>query len=92
MDARVNTMHWGGSSAARPCGTCFRCGGQLYENLVHHCGSTAAPVTAHSGWWNPLAPIPRTDPVQKGWLCPACGKGNAPWNPTCGHCRGARQQ
>ena len=23
----------------------------------------------------------RTDPV--GWICPACGSGNAPWNPVC---------
>ncbi len=21
-----------------------------------------------------------------GWVCPVCGKGNAPWMPTCGHC------
>ena len=22
-------------------------------------------------------------PVQHGWICPRCGKGNAPWQPTC---------
>ena len=23
--------------------------------------------------------------VQHGWRCPVCGKGNAPFNPTCGN-------
>ena len=26
-------------------------------------------------------------PVQQGWLCPACGCGNAPWAATCGKCK-----
>ena len=25
------------STAAVPCGTCWRCGGTVYEYLVHHC-------------------------------------------------------
>lgn len=27
-------------------------------------------------------------PTRKGWICPACGRGNAPWNPSC-ECVGA---
>jgi hypothetical protein len=26
-------------------------------------------------------------PPQQGWLCPACGCGNAPWVATCGQCK-----
>jgi hypothetical protein len=33
------------------------------------------------------APVPLTTPAQNGWLCPACGRGNAPTNPTC-PCKG----
>lgn len=29
------------SSVARPCGTCWRCGGTLYEYLTHHCCTTS---------------------------------------------------
>lgn len=32
--------------------------------------------------WSPL----RGDHSPVGWLCPACGKGNAPDVKTCGHC------
>lgn len=24
-----------------------------------------------------------TSPFQLGWICPLCGRGNAPWNPYC---------
>jgi len=23
------------------------------------------------------------DVNQKGWICPSCGRGNAPWSPSC---------
>lgn len=32
---------------------------------------------AHSGG------ITMYPPTQVGWKCPVCGRGNAPWNPTC---------
>ena len=25
----------------------------------------------------------KVTPKDYGWICPVCGRGNAPWNPTC---------
>lgn len=36
------------STAAKPIGTCHKCGGTLYEFLVHHC-STAVRFTTQQG-------------------------------------------
>lgn len=33
------------STAAKPAGNCSRCGGQIYELLVHHC--TTARIVIH---------------------------------------------
>jgi hypothetical protein len=30
---------------------------------------------------------PIRTPVRRGWVCPACGCGNAPWAATCGKCK-----
>ncbi len=30
---------------------------------------------------------PDITPKNRGWLCPACGCGNAPWASKCGHCK-----
>lgn len=36
-DAFVASQGIESTTAAVPCGTCWRCGGTLYEYLVHHC-------------------------------------------------------
>ena len=52
------------------CGTCSKC---LYELS-----------------WLKLVPVPQKDvapyytpPIQQGWKCPVCGRGNAPHISTC---------
>lgn len=32
------------TTAAKPCGTCWRCGGTLYEYLTHHCQTSVRMV------------------------------------------------
>jgi len=44
--------------------------------------STDTPLT-----WDQLAALGRRPNPPVGWQCPTCGKGNAPWSATCGHCR-----
>ena len=34
--------------------------------------------------WYPQSPKPKSP---QGWICPACGCGNAPWASKCGHCK-----
>lgn len=52
-----------------PTNICIRCGERFHN--AHVC-----PVQ------NPTA-LPAIPPLQTGWLCPACGRGNAPMNMTC---------
>lgn len=37
-------------------------------------------ATPNTGWSHTL---PYTAPVQKGWVCPLCGRANAPWLAQC---------
>ncbi len=41
-------------------------------------------------WRVPQPTKPSEPPVQVGWLCPACGAGNAPWSAQCG-CQGRKE-
>jgi hypothetical protein len=52
------------------------------------CGSSLHEVTAKGcpdqGWRD--APMNARHRLRLGWLCPACGKGNAPFTRGCVHC------
>jgi hypothetical protein len=48
-----------------------------------HCIACGSPAGSHLSW----CPAPVTPRPQTGWLCPACGRGNAPMNMTC-PCKG----
>jgi hypothetical protein len=48
-----------------------------------HCTACGAPTGAHLSWCPTLTAVP----VQTGWLCPACGRGNAPLSMIC-PCKG----
>ena len=41
----------------------------------------------YSGNWTIRVPAPVSSPMRQGWLCPACGHGNAPWIPYCVNCK-----
>jgi hypothetical protein len=56
-----------------PTSICTACGERFHN--AHVC-----PVQ------NPTV-MPTIPPLQTGWLCPACGRGNAPMNMTC-PCKG----
>ena len=51
--------------------------------IPRHCITCGSPSGVHLSWCPALA----TAPAQTGWLCPACGRGNAPINMTC-PCKG----
>lgn len=51
MSDDTRSLFASSTSAARPCGTCYRCGGSIYENLTHTCGSSVV--------YPPLASPPR---------------------------------
>lgn len=34
-------------------------------------------------WSGHVCPEHHSGTPQRGWICPVCGRGNAPWNPTC---------
>ncbi len=55
-----------------------RCGECLHP-YGHYLWCSQVPTTRN----NP----PPSVPVRTGWLCPSCGRGNAPTNPTC-PCKG----
>ena len=48
-----------------------------------HCIACGSPAGAHLSWCPALHPPQQMHFVQHGWLCPACGRGNAPMNMTC---------
>ena len=55
------------------CGKCERC---AWERNSH---------PERVNMWKPT-PAPQPAPsAQVGWKCPVCGKGNAPFMPTCGN-------
>jgi hypothetical protein len=62
------------------------------EIVTGRCGVCLHPY-AHVPWCSKAgrtsaAPsMPPPIPVKTGWLCPACGRGNAPTTPTC-PCKG----
>lgn len=69
------------TTAAKPAGSCHRCGGQLYEYLIHHC-PTAVTNTA----WT-TGESPRTAHVCNCvGCCPACGSCRTSPLHTSGYC------
>lgn len=44
--------------------------------------STSGDCGAHRTVWPNQGEVAEV-PIQVGWRCPVCGRGNAPWNPTC---------
>lgn len=52
-----------------------------------HCIACGSPAGSHLSWCPTLHPPQQMYVVQNGWLCPACGRGNAPTNMTC-PCKG----
>ena len=48
-----------------------------------HCIACGSPAGSHLSWCPTLHPPQQMYVVQNGWLCPACGRGNAPTNMTC---------
>ena len=71
--------------------TCYFCGITYHQNHGHNC--TATEKTAWKITNSPkLNPNDVADPCagcknNVGWICPCCGKANAPWNPSC-DCKG----
>ena len=47
---------------------------------------TVYPSTTDGGVCECADEIKSTPPKQGGWICPACGCGNASWSSKCGHC------
>jgi len=58
-------------------GTCNHTGPHTY--CERHNPGSPAPYTPVSYPMWPLHPMP----PPPGWLCPACGRGNAPWASQC---------
>lgn len=52
-----------------------------------HCIACGASAGSHLSWCPTLHPPRQMYVVHSGWLCPACGRGNAPTNMTC-PCKG----
>ena len=52
-----------------------------------HCIACGSPAGSHLSWCPTLHPPHQMHIVHTGWLCPACGRGNAPTNMTC-PCKG----
>ncbi len=50
--------------------SCSVCGQWIPIGNIHFC--------------SPSQPVMLTPP-QTGWICPSCGRGNAPWVATCSH-------
>ena len=44
------------------------------------------PIITGGGTCECTDEIKSTPPKQYGWICPACGRGNAPWAAKCWHC------
>lgn len=44
---------------------------------------TSVKLTGHKN--KPQRPEPPGPRTETGWVCPLCGRANAPWNPSC-HC------
>jgi hypothetical protein len=68
------------STAVANCQLMLRATGKPYPRTCEECG--LGPCK-YSVWSKPAQPNPSTHYVQTGWLCPACGRGNAPTNMTC---------
>ena len=75
------------TSVPKPAGTCVRCGGQLYENLYHSCGTGVQPSSGTPGYWPSTPPREAMTLGSRGWECPVCRGGVAPWMPYCDRCR-----
>jgi len=70
--------------------TCF-CTGECHS--LGYCPSSGGPweqaTTYPNPWeypWKPTVPEPWKQPVTpgpQGWVCPVCGRGNAPTTSTC---------
>lgn len=56
----------GSTTAARPCGTCPDCGGQLYEGLTHGCTTSVRPGTFRVA-------VAEEQPTSVGLVC-VCGE------------------
>lgn len=58
---------------------CAVCGQWVGSHQMHSCGGLTTFPT-------PPVVFTPPSPMKTGWLCPACGKGNAPWIPYCHFC------
>jgi hypothetical protein len=58
--------------------TCYRCGNFVPSGITHHCPSTAVALP-------PISNAPQ--PMLRGWECPVCHIGQAPWVASCLTCR-----
>ena len=47
------------------------------------CGSMTVPCKCSGQSMYELPPFPQFYPKQEGWICPVCGRGNAPTTPQC---------
>lgn len=57
---------------------CLECGKPYY--------TAAFPNITGGGMCECADEIKSMPPKQYGWICPACGCGNASWASRCGHC------
>lgn len=93
--------HWGGMEVSDSY-QCVTCGQTVFTTMGQHLcpgpGQFTAPRSpwytpnVNTPWIKPTIPDPRPESVSEplrrlGWVCPACGKGNAPFVAQCG-CEG----